>query len=45
MAKEFNDILRKQLSPQEINIFFKVLETIDETIKQYDKSGEKNNEA
>lgn len=45
MAKEFNDTLRKQLSAQEIQTFFKVLETIDETIKQYDKSGEKNNEA
>jgi DNA-binding MarR family transcriptional regulator len=43
-AKAFNDTIRERLEPQEIENFFKVLETILETADQYESKGEKENE-
>ncbi len=43
-AKAFNDTIRDRLEAQEIEIFFKVLETILETADQYETKGEKENE-
>lgn len=43
-AKAFNDAIRERLEPQEIEHFFKVLETILETVDQYDTRGEKEND-
>ncbi|MCJ7765985.1 MAG: MarR family transcriptional regulator [Thiovulaceae bacterium] len=43
-AKAFNDAIRERLEPQEIESFFKVLETILETVDQYDTRGEKEND-
>ncbi|MBU1643227.1 MarR family transcriptional regulator [bacterium] len=42
-AQRFNNTIREQLDPQEIESFFKVLETILETVDQYDIRGENEN--
>ena len=43
-AQRFNNTIREQLDPQEIETFFKVLETILETVDQYDTTGEKEDD-
>ena len=43
-AQRFNNTIREQLDPQEIESFFKVLETILETVDQYDTTGEKEDD-
>ncbi len=44
MAQSFNDTLYAQLTPQEIETFFRVLDTIGETVEQCTLTGEKNHE-
>ena len=44
MAKSFNDTLYEQLTPQEIETFFRVLDTISDTVEQCTLKGEKNHE-
>jgi DNA-binding MarR family transcriptional regulator len=44
MAKAFNETLYGQFTPQEVETFFRVLETIGETVEHYDITGENNNE-
>lgn len=43
-AKDFNTTIRERIEPQEAETFFKVLETILETVEQYETKGEKDNE-
>jgi DNA-binding MarR family transcriptional regulator len=44
MAQSFNDTLYAQLTPQEVETFFRVLDTIGETIEQCTLTGEKHHE-
>lgn len=45
MAEAFNNTLYEQFTPQEVETFFHVLETIGKTVEHYDITGESNNEA
>jgi DNA-binding MarR family transcriptional regulator len=44
LAKAFNETLYGQFTPQEVETFFRVLETIGKTVEHYDITGEKKNE-
>ena len=44
MAASFNNTLYERLTPQEIETFFRVLDTIGETVEQCTLTGEKNHE-
>lgn len=44
MAKTFNETIYAQLTPQEIEAFFHVLNTINDTIEQCTLTGEKKDE-
>lgn len=44
IAKSFNEAIYEQLTPQEIETFFHVLETIGDTVEQCTSTGENNHE-
>ncbi|WP_345975947.1 MarR family transcriptional regulator [Sulfurimonas sp. HSL3-7] len=44
IAKSFNDAIYEQLTPQEIETFFRILETISNTVEQCTLTGDKHHE-